>query len=59
MTKNEEDKLMSDFFRARRQERSEENEMLQDQLEEQRQGVDRLVDKEFVGGGVLDRWVLS
>lgn len=58
MTKNEEDKLMSDFFRARRQERCQENGLLQEQLEEQRQGVDRLGDKEFVGGGVFDRLVL-
>ena len=51
MSKSDEDRLMSEFFSARRRERSEEMELLmQDRLEEHRP----LHDKEFVGGSVLD-----
>lgn len=55
MSKAEENSLMTEFFKERRQEREEENELLQDRLEDMRQGVDStLGDKEFLGGGLLD-----
>ena len=54
MSKAEEDRLMQDFFGQRRLERSQENELLQDQLEDLRSGVSCLDNKEFVGGDVLD-----
>ena len=53
MSKSDEDKLMSEFFQARRQERCEEKELLlHDRRDEQ---LDPLKDKEFVGGSVFDR----
>ena len=52
MSKSEEDKLMSEFFQARRQERCEEKELL---LQDRHNELDPLKDKEFVGGSVFDR----
>ena len=45
---------MEEFFTSRRRERAEENELLQDQLDGLRAGVNSLDDKEFVGGALLD-----
>ena len=54
MSKDAENKLMTDFFSQRRQERSEENELLQHQIEDLRVGVSRAIDnKEFISGSVL------
>ena len=45
---------MEEFFTSRRRERAEENELLQDQLDGLRAGVNNLDGKEFVGGALLD-----
>jgi hypothetical protein len=54
MSKEEEQNLMEEFFTSRRRERAEENELLQDQLDGLRAGVNNLDGKEFVGGALLD-----
>ena len=55
MSKASADDVMLQFFSQRRQERVQENELLQEQLEDMKFGLDAsLQDKEWVHGGMLD-----
>ena len=46
---------MQEFFAQRRQERAQENELLQDRLEDAQNGVDvTFENKEWIAGNVLD-----
>jgi len=54
MSKDKADELMQDFFKQRRAERAEEQELLQDKLEDLREGVDDLRKNEYMSGNVLD-----
>ena len=54
MSKEKADQLLNDFFSSRRAERLEEQDLLQDQLDHLRHGVDDLDKKEFMAGSVLD-----
>jgi hypothetical protein len=54
MSKDKADELMQDFFKNRRVERAEEQELLQDKLDGLRDGVDELGKNEYMSGNVLD-----
>ena len=54
MSKTEEADLMKEFFESRKHEREQEQELLQESLGDLRSGKDRLAQREFIGGGVLD-----
>ena len=45
---------MKEFFESRKHEREQEQELLQESLGDLRSGKDRLAQREFIGGGVLD-----
>lgn len=54
MSKQKADELMQDFFKSRRAEREQEQELLQDQLDDLQDGVDNLEKNEYMAGSVLD-----
>jgi hypothetical protein len=55
MSKARADNLMAEFFAQRRQERAEEQELIQDRLKELKFGIDHHISsKEWVGGNLLN-----